>query len=975
MTSRAFSSMRARVCVLASAVALIGSLAGCGTHRQHTPQPSAWRKVMAMTGPDGEVSKEMALAAFATVYGPLPGVPPVSGERRELTSGSTALRWIAAKWQEITPEQRAAVSDAIGRDELPDDTDTGGTKGTARPLGTPGDFPNDASCPKANPGSAALRKELVGFWATLAPTLGLKTVAPNFGACVSAKQKTLSPKPGSGAGPVVVQADAWAWVAGGVPQCQITFYPAFFTSGNERFATMFHELTHCAQGLVVTPRKAYENIPAWVLEGLARWVEGKLVGHSADYAALWETYLRDTGTPLSRQSDEAMGFWWELDYRGVDVFNRFVPVVKASADVVDRRDAAAFTAALGANADDIRQSWPASYTRDAVRGAPWTTKGADITGTKATLGRPSPVADAQTGRITSGRLGVELTALDVKAEVLQFTEKGGSSPYGRFGPGTTGDFVFPQALTTVFCTLGSACTCPSDTPGAGTRFQPIAKGHAYLGITGGVNTATLEYSGTSLKAFCGPRKEKPPAGTPGAGQGPFPPGPVLGCQPPNPRPQSRPAPAGTVGRAVPLSPSAPLREGESCGTGGSNGDPHLVTFDNLRYDLQSVGEFTLARSSDDGLLVQARQKAYPGLATVSVNSALAADVAGDRVGLYLTPHPEVVEAHLNGAVVTPPAGDTALPHGGVLTKLGEGTATLYSVTWPDGRRLHVSTVGAFGLKADVVVPSSRKGRMEGLLGNFDGDPGNDLDLGGGRTLTVPAGPADLHGAYADRWRITQEASLFDYGPGESTATFTDRGFPKPVTALPGRDQAEATCRASGVTDPLVVEECVLDVALTGRPEFAAAAAAQQAFQTAVRRTETTADGTPVPPECLAAEGDVSRALFDVKIGDTIGAGGAVPCAGAMPSGSPLHELVFAGEAGQTVTLTHVPGGDCRLQWRLYQDFYDPDQPVPVPPLLGPVSVCEDLGAVTLPGSTLYAIVVENPDPAIPGTYGFTLTAG
>ncbi|MEU0936072.1 VWD domain-containing protein [Embleya sp. NPDC005971] len=953
---------------MASAVALTGSLAGCGAHQQHTPPPSAWRKVMAMTGPNGEISKEMALAAFATVYGPLPGVAPVSGDRNELRSGSTALRWIAAHWQEITPEQRAAVREATGFDVLPGDTDAGGAKGSTRPLGTPGVFPVDASCPKANPGDAGLRTQLVNWWNVLAQTMGLKTAVPNFAACVSAREG--------------IHTNAWAtgWVSHGVPQCQITFFPSFFKSGNDRDETMIHELTHCAEGVTVANPEAYRRMPDWVAEGLAVWVAVKTLGHYGSSTRLWNAYLGDTNTALDQQSYQAMGFWWELDYRGIDVFNRFIPIVSASADADARHDAAAFSAAVGANVDDIRTSWPISYTRDAARGAAWTTKGLNITDAKANLGPPREIGNGQSGSITSQPLGVALTALNVTAEVLEFAPGAGGTPYGRFGPGTTGDFVFPQALTEVFCTLGSACNCPNDTARAGTRFRSIAKGRAYLGIAGGESADSIGYTGTRLDVFCGPRKEAPPFGGPGVGHGPFSPAPAPGCQRPSPPPpQSRPAPAGTGGRAVPLAPwtpfSAPFREGESCGTGGSNGDPHLVTFDNLRYDLQSVGEFTLARSLDDGLLVQARQKAYPGLATVSVNSALAADVAGDRVGLYLTPHPEVIETHLNGAVITPPVGDTPLPHGGVLTKLGEGTGTLYSVTWPDGRRLHVSTVGAFGLRADVVVPSSRKGRMEGLLGNFDGDPGNDLDLGDGRTLTVPAGPADLHGAYADRWRITQEASLFDYGPGESTATFTDRAFPKPVTALPGRDQAEATCRASGVTDPLVVGECVLDVALTGRPEFAAAAAAQEAFRTAVRRTETTTDGTPVPPECLAAEGDVSRALFDVKIGDTIGAGGAVPCAGVMPTGSSMHELVFVGEAGQTVTLTHLPGGDCRLQWRLYQDFYNPEQPVPVPPLLGPVSVCQDLGAVTLPGSTLYAIVVEKPDPAVSGTYGFTLTAG
>ncbi len=84
----------------------------------------------------------------------------------------------------------------------------------------------------------------------------------------------------------------------------------------------------------------------------------------------------------------------------------------------------------------------------------------------------------------------------------------------------------------------------------------------------------------------------------------------------------------------------------------------------------------------------------------------------------------------------------------------------------------------------------------------------------------------LYRKFGESWRIEQNASLFDYAPGQTTETFTDRSFPdKPVEAkdLPNRATAEAICRRAGVSDLTALEACILDVALTGEVAFARAA--------------------------------------------------------------------------------------------------------------------------------------------------------
>jgi len=83
----------------------------------------------------------------------------------------------------------------------------------------------------------------------------------------------------------------------------------------------------------------------------------------------------------------------------------------------------------------------------------------------------------------------------------------------------------------------------------------------------------------------------------------------------------------------------------------------------------------------------------------------------------------------------------------------------------------------------------------------------------------------LYGLYADSWRITDEESLFDYEGTDSTATFTDMGFPTSIVRVADltaeqRDTAAAICQSAGVTDPILLDACILDVALTADAGFA-----------------------------------------------------------------------------------------------------------------------------------------------------------
>ena len=140
------------------------------------------------------------------------------------------------------------------------------------------------------------------------------------------------------------------------------------------------------------------------------------------------------------------------------------------------------------------------------------------------------------------------------------------------------------------------------------------------------------------------------------------------------------------------------------------GDTHLVTFDGLAYDFQGVGEFIMVRSLSDSLEVQARMKPWRGSRVVSVQNAVAMDVAGDRVGVYVDRTPAL---YVNGVPTELGAEGMSLASGGaVVARPG-----FFDVSWPDGGRAEINTLGSY-LNLKIWLPQDQQGLVEGLLGEL-----------------------------------------------------------------------------------------------------------------------------------------------------------------------------------------------------------------------------------------------------------------
>ncbi|MFC6020727.1 VWD domain-containing protein [Plantactinospora solaniradicis] len=287
-------------------------------------------------------------------------------------------------------------------------------------------------------------------------------------------------------------------------------------------------------------------------------------------------------------------------------------------------------------------------------------------------------------------------------------------------------------------------------------------------------------------------------------------------------------------------PNPPKRKGpatrckgyqDSCAA--TNGDPHLTTFDQHNYDFQAVGEFVAVRAATGDLEVQVRQAPVPHSRLASLNSAVALKVGPDRLGFYQTDG--AVSVRLNGTTLDLSDRPSPLAGGGAVTRReadmhlgGHG----YTVDWPDGSAAWLDPIGGWGLRLYLQLAPDRRGKVAGLLGNFDGDPENDLRGSDGETLPPDPDHAQLYRTFGDDWAVTAATSLFDYEPGTDPETFADPTFPDravTVADLPEnvRTAARTTCEFVGVSGPALLDACVLDVVLTGQPAFAVAAGASQ----------------------------------------------------------------------------------------------------------------------------------------------------
>jgi RHS repeat-associated protein len=427
-------------------------------------------------------------------------------------------------------------------------------------------------------------------------------------------------------------------------------------------------------------------------------------------------------------------------------------------------------------------------------------------------------------------------------------------------------------------------------------------------------------------------------------------GPNNGTNPPNTgNPPSNGGNGSGNGANPPSNFSSPAGGGGQGNTGIPNscsddGDPHLTTLSGVHFDLQAAGEFLAASAASGRIVIQARQQQV-GNSPVAINTAIAANVDGDRVSVY-TKEPAFLM--INNAPAEETDFEWRLPHGGRVERHGGSV----QISWSDGTLLKITRAGEsldFGF-----VPGPNAGSIAGLLGGSSGKSPSEITARDGAQLDVADHDfqTKLYRQFANGWRIKQPESFFHYWPGESTAKFTDLTMPlRAVNAASlssdARSKAEAICRSFGVRNQPFLDDCVLDVGTTGMPGFAAGYAG---LSLPAPSHAVTAPNTPTP--LSVSQAGMGTDKYAIDIGDTISPDHPAAGAGTIRKAGEKQSYLFSAQAGEIV---YVKFGSCDGDG-LHLDLHDPTD-------FGFAGTfgCHDFGPVTLAKSGTYKFVAY-PNP-------------
>ncbi|NEN89364.1 MAG: hypothetical protein F6K48_10855 [Okeania sp. SIO3H1] len=245
------------------------------------------------------------------------------------------------------------------------------------------------------------------------------------------------------------------------------------------------------------------------------------------------------------------------------------------------------------------------------------------------------------------------------------------------------------------------------------------------------------------------------------------------------------------------------------------GDVHFVTFDGRNYDLQSFGEFIMAETArmDDDWVVQTRQEPWVSNNSVSVNTAFATLVDGQRVVFDLDFSNRL---QIDGVNVSLADGGTLSVGNSQIERI----ANKYIITYAGDDGIVDSAdakLTALDQGNHINITISNFGTMQGLLGNNDGNPENDFALRDGTQLPSNLTVAEIHGEYADSWRVQEGESLFD----NSEVVI---GNPEKFISLDDFDPeevADARNKAleAGIPDGEILDAVTLDLVVTGDDNF------------------------------------------------------------------------------------------------------------------------------------------------------------
>jgi len=464
---------RAALALAASLVALPACSSGGGGQQAN---PATFGDAFeARVGPNGEVPLALALAAFTTAIGPLPGVSVKPLPNVGVFDGTLAVNALLAHWGELTEAQRKAASDLLVG---PDGAFWKHAKIVA--AGAPGSGPG-RSVPRlrhANAYEDQLQADLVEAQRDIATRLG----------------HPLGLRVGFDISPLTAEsADAAAWTdlvdaaghevtSGRGTGCHITFTrPPPGTSAETVRHAAAHEMFHCFQFDIVGA-DVYRAAP-WIVEGQATWAALTLHPSFRAASRWWNTWLKNHTIGLYQRAYDAVGFYAVLEHNaGIDPWSIFEAMLRA------RDNDAALAAATGGAGPEFVSVIAMAITREPALGPPWESRGPLITSTRYTRHLDvAPGAPALRATDTVKARSAQGYELSLGGDVLEVQT---NAPFGAIGfPGTPGQ-RFTSPLNNRFCLRPGGCTCPGGRQPDGPPLAIGARGTGALAV--GAPPAGLE---------------------------------------------------------------------------------------------------------------------------------------------------------------------------------------------------------------------------------------------------------------------------------------------------------------------------------------------------------------------------------------------------------------------------------------------------------------------------------------------------
>lgn len=266
----------------------------------------------------------------------------------------------------------------------------------------------------------------------------------------------------------------------------------------------------------------------------------------------------------------------------------------------------------------------------------------------------------------------------------------------------------------------------------------------------------------------------------------------------------------------PPPPSAgPADRQKPAGRATGTGEPHYGLPGGHTLSTQRAGEFWLL-DTPDGTRIQVRQVPWGQSRQVAAIGAIATQAGAHRVGVYVDGRVLVDGKALAWAGRF---HQQALGQDAVVGVWGpRERPSQVAVMWRNGRTLRIHLRSSWLDVETTWARGTSAATDRGLIGQASSTPSGALIGKDGRRGQL-ASPEQAD-AFVVSWRIQAKESLFDYGQGESPATFDLRDFPE-KPAKPTREALEtarAACAAAGVPADRL-EACAFDLAVTGSKEF------------------------------------------------------------------------------------------------------------------------------------------------------------